>query len=272
MARRLWPLLFLAACGTEPKRDAATPRDAAAKRPVERAARVAPAPDTAVFVARQAGEPLATVSAVMQLRVAAQDAEISVENAAGQQAMTGAVEGDRLEEIPGSRAMSVSAAAGDTAHGAWRATVTVPVLEGEHYLLELAPSTPRRDSALVELTADGVRLGSARAEMDAASNEGALFEVVLGRRALFLSPRIERIDIVPTCGTAHVIRSAGRADLFAQYEVIETRERGDIRIPPRADDAQFRSVSLRTRTRGGLRITYLGRELASAARPEACPE
>lgn len=264
LLRRLLPLVLLAACGTEvPRGERATHRPLRTTR--------APEPsDTAVFVAKQAGEPVATVSAVMQLRVAARDAEISVANGAGREAMTGALGGDNVEEIVGSRAESVPE--GPEAAQGWRATVSVPALEGEHYLVEVAPSTPRRDTAAVELSADGVRLGAASAEVDASGGETALFDVTVGSRTLTVSPPITRIDIVPTCGTSHLVRSTGRADLFAQYEVIDTHERGDIHIPPRADDAQFRSVSFHTATRGAVRISYLGRELATAQRPEACPD
>ena len=67
-----------------------------------------------------------------------------------------------------------------------------------------------------------------------------------------------------------MIHSAGLADLFARYEVPETGERGDVHLAPRDADARYRSVVLKTATRGGLRVTYLGRELAAAARPDAC--
>lgn len=262
--RLLLPLAFVAACGSDAS------RDSLATRRTEHTSHATAAPDTAVFVARQAGSAVGTTSAVMQLRVAAQDAEVSIENVAGQEAMTGALGSDNTEDIPGSRAESTPVGA-DSAQG-WRATVTIPVLEGEHYLVDLAPSTPRRDSAMVELTADGVRLGAASADVDATAGESSLHEIVVGQHTLTVSPAITRIDLVPTCGTSHLLRSTGRADLYAQYEVVETKEHGDVHIPPRAEDSQFRSVSFHSWTRGSVRITYLGRELATAARPDACPD
>jgi hypothetical protein len=267
MIRPSWSLLLLvAACGSD------VPRAALATRRAVRTERAASAvPDTAVFVARQAGEAGPVVSAVMQLEAGARlrargsggrllsrlvrDGELGVERA----------------DIPGSRAASVALSSADSLAMGWRATVRVPVLQGERYLLELLPASPRSDSVVIGLSADGRPLAGARVAAVATPLSPALFEVAIGAHGMSVSPQIDRVDVVPTCGTTHVVRSAGRADLYAQYEVVETHERGDVHLPPRADDAQYRAVTFRTRTRGAVRITYLGRELAMAARPEGCP-
>lgn len=264
--RQLWPLLLLAACAGETRRDTSQSRRA------ERDARKAPVQyDTAVYVAELAGAPAPPISSVMQLRVGARDAQVTVENPAGQQALAGALGSDALQEIPGSRASTTALASGDSAAAEWHAMVSVPVLEGERYLVELYPSSRRVDSVTVELSADDHPLMTTRVATDATDGTPPLFEVVVGAHTLSVSPQIERVEIVPTCGTTHVVRFGGRADLYAQFEVTETGESGDVHLLPRARDALFRGVTFRTRTRGGVRISYLGHELATAAMPEGCP-
>jgi hypothetical protein len=256
-------LLLVAACG----RDAARPASAAATHAVRRPPVT---PDTAVFV-QQAGAPT-PISAVMQMRIAARDAQITLENAAGQQASGGAPGADAVQQIPGSRSSSVAdVGSGDRPAAAWHAAVSAPVLVGEHYLVELFPSSPREDSASIELSADDRHLATTRIAIDATSGAPALFEIVVGSGAVEISPQIEPVEIVPTCGTAHLVRTGGRADLYARFEVIETGERGDVHLPPRDADAKYRAVGFKTLTKGGVRILYLGRELARAELPEACP-
>ncbi len=229
-------------------------------------------PDTAVFTVRQAGIRSTPVSSVMQLRVVARNSQVTIANGAGQEAVSGTTEAESVQQIPGSRAASVVESAADSLHGAdWRATVSVPALEGERYLVELFPSTPRTDSASIELSADGRRLNTLRMPIDATQGTPALFEVLVGAGTISVGPQIERVEIVPTCGTSHMVRSGGRADLYARYEVVDTREMGDIHLPPRSEDARYRAVNFQTKTRGAVRLTYLGRELASAPMPEGCP-
>jgi hypothetical protein len=266
--RHLWPLLLLAACGR------AVPRESLETTRATRLARSSTeTPDTAVYVARQAGAPIpAPRSTVMLLRVGARDAQVTVENPAGQRASSSAPGAEAIEQIPGSRTATVTDATPDSTAlpAAWSATVTAPVLVGEHYLVELLPTTPRLDSAFVELSADGSRLARAHVAIDATSGVPALFEVTVGDGRLAIGPQIDFVEIVPSCGTTHLARSFGRADLYARYEVLETGERGDIHLTPRADDARFRSTSFRTTTRGGVRISYLGHVLATSPLPADC--
>lgn len=274
--RRRAPILLLAllpACAHD------APRGATASEPAARLLRsVASAPDTAVYVARQQGRPApAALSSVMQLRVMARDAVVAVEDGRAGLASAGEPGAAVLESIAGSRAVSASADAGSDAAGApgaaggWTATVTTPVLAGERYLVSIAPATPAADSASLELSADGRRIAQARMPARESSGAPLLVEVAIGAGSLWLGPSIGRVELVPTCGTTHRLRSSGRADLFAQFEVLDTHEQGDLRIPPRDDDAQFRAVSFTTTTRGAVRITYLGHELARVEPPAGCP-
>ena len=267
--RLLWALsaLALAACAGDDARAARVPLRSS------RPARVAVGePDTAVYVARQAGEAVSPSSGVMQLRVVGRDAQVTLENALGQLAVAGAPNAELVQQIPGSRAVT-TAQQPDSASGVtgWHASVTAPVLVGEHYLVELFPSSPREDSASLDLSADDRRLTSARVPLDATMGAPALFEVVINDRSISVGPQIEGVDVVPTCGTAHLVRSGSLADLYAQFEVIETGEHGDIHLPPREADAKYRSVGFHTLSRGGVRILYLGHLLATAAIPEGCP-
>jgi len=267
--------LLLSACGSDDPIDARDPRTVQRPAPAPRGERtmrpVAQGPDTAVYVARQAGHEFEATSAVMQLRVNASDAQVTLENEAGQQAVAAAPGAESAEEIPGSRAVTEPVATPPGAAPSWKTSVSIPVLEGERYLVEFFPTTARRDSARLDLSADDTRLLSTSIPVDVTSGDPALFEVAVGRQGVTVSPQIEKVEIVPTCGTTHVIRSGGRADLYAQYAVLETGEEGDVHLPPRDADAKFRSVTLKTKTRGTLQVSYLSRELASAAVPEACP-
>ena len=257
--------VFLIACDNTPAR-----RDQQARGRTREIQSAGAGPDTAVFVAQQAGHPSNIASSVMQLRVAARDAEVTLENVRGQRS-TVAAPGDGVLGIPGSRGASVgSAPIGGIPVPGWDAAVTAPVLAGERYLVEFTPRGVAADSASVSLSSDVRPLMSTRFAIGDSSAATMLFEIVVTSQGLSVSPPIEAVDVVPTCGTSHVIRSAGTADLYARYEVPETGERGDVHLAPRDADARYRSVGLRTATRGGLRITYLGKELAAAAMPEAC--
>lgn len=262
--RRLLPLLLLAvACG----RSAA--REDRATRETHRVT-VAPARyDSTVYV-RQAGAVVSTISTVMQLRVGARDAQVTIEDEGGRQAVVGAPGGDRLEEIPGSRVVSLTDDPADSLRAPWRASASIPVLEGERYLVELYPSSRRIDSISVDLSADDQPLASERVAADVTDGLPALFEVAVGSHTASVSRQIGRIEVVPACGTTHVVRSASLVELYARWEVAGTGESGDLHVLPRPADARFRGLSFQTRTPGDVAITYRGRELARAARPEAC--
>jgi hypothetical protein len=264
-------LLVVSACGggSAPSSDRARARTTRAE-PAASASR-----NTGAFPARQQGEPIAAPapSTVMELRLAGRGLQLVVENEAGQRASAGSPGTEPMVAIAGSRASTMD---DDTSSAASSATVTAPVLAGEHYLVEVAAAPPRAERGSLErgsleLASDGRRLARSDVALDSLTGTATLVEVVIGDGTLWVSPAIERVEIVPACGTTHVIRSGGRADLYARYEVSESGERGDVHLPPRDADARFRAVTLHTRTPGTLRLTYLGHELASVARPESCP-
>jgi hypothetical protein len=262
-------LLILAACGKE------VSRDAVAARRAERQQRVAAAhADTAPFVVKLAGVPMELASAVMQLGVSSRDMRLTITDARSRRAAVGGADHERLEEIPGSRVVSepgvVDTVTGEDA--GTRVVVRVPVLTGERYLLQVEPLTTPAQMAMLTLGADGMALASLPVPLRPMATGPALFEVAITSRGVEVGPEIERVEIVPSCGTTHLVRSSGRADVYAQYRVEETGETGDVHLPPRSVDARFQSVSFRTRTPGSLRITYLGHELASAALPADCAD
>jgi len=261
-------LLLLAACGKDVK------HDAIAARRAERQQRAAALrTDTAPFVVKLAGVPMELASAVMGLGVSSRDMRLAIIDARGRQAAVGGAGHELLEEIPGSRVTSEPAVM-DTVTGMGQGTrvaVRVPVLTGERYLLQVEPLTTPAEMAMLSLSADGMALATLPVPLRPMATGPALFEVAITSRGVEVGPQIERVELVPTCGTTRLVRSEGRADVYAQYEVGETGETGDVHIPPRAVDSRFQSVSFRTRTPGSVRITYLGYELARAEMPSGCP-
>jgi len=233
----------------------------------------APAGDTSAFVVRLTGVPMEQASAVMQLQVTGRDFRIAVADARGLRAQAGLADEERVEAIPGSRVSSEWIAEPGVPDSLASAMVgvRVPVLTGERYLLQVEPLTTPAEMAMVTLSSDGMAVASMPVPLRDSADAAALFEVAITSRGVEVGPEIELVEIVPTCGTTHLVRSGGRANLYAQYSVLETGETGEVHLPPRAADARFRSVSFRTRTRGAIRITYLGFELARAEMPAGCP-